>query len=168
MDTEDDKIGRVIEKVKFLFIDLTQVRCQKPTDLLVRDIAKVFVQYDTNNDALVQFDEFDLIRNKLGLAPFPSEVVIPVSLDLEEFTEYAVAYLINSQGELDMDKLIENDSEQPQVSFGTLDSSTGSTMLINTKDNEKESGSTGEGGGITVSEKDSVLSTDLNNITTGE
>ena len=53
IDIEDDQVGRVVEKLKFLFIDLTQVMCQEPTDQLVKDIAAIFLQYDINNDALI-------------------------------------------------------------------------------------------------------------------
>ena len=53
IDIEDDQVGRVVEKLKFLFIDLTQVMCQEPTDQLVKDIAAIFLQYDFNNDALI-------------------------------------------------------------------------------------------------------------------
>ena len=138
IDIEDDKLGRVIAKLKFIFIDLTQVRCQEPSDLLVKDIVAVFLEYDTNNDALISSSEFDLIRTKLGIQPFPDVVVIPATLDLEEFKEYAVAYLINSQGELDIGKLIENDSNTSPSNNGSSGDSTGADTSTSTDENGEQ------------------------------
>ena len=66
VDKEVEGAGRVIDKMKFLFIDLANVHCRPPTDLLVRDFSLVFHQYDTDEDGLITDYEFNKIMNKLG------------------------------------------------------------------------------------------------------
>ena len=65
-------------------------------------------------------------------------VVIPATLDLEEFKEYAVAYLINSQGELDIGKLIENDSNTSPSNNGSSGDSTGAETSTSTDENGEQ------------------------------
>ena len=58
------------------------MRChQSPSPELMRKIAQVYLEYDTNEDGLVQAAEFNQITDELGIA----RIETPAELTLEEF-----------------------------------------------------------------------------------
>ena len=110
VDREHEDLGRVIDKIKFLFINMNDLRCRPPTDILVRDISEVFREYDLNEDGLISDMEFYLILTKLGRQSMSVEITEPLSF--EDFQSYVVAYVMEDDGTLDMDKLIVKQQEE--------------------------------------------------------
>ena len=89
---------------------MNDLRCRPPTDILVRDISEVFREYDLNEDGLISDMEFYLILTKLGRQSMSVEITEPLSF--EDFQSYVVAYVMEDDGTLDMDKLIVKQQEE--------------------------------------------------------
>ena len=89
---------------------MNDLRCRPPTDILVRDISEVFREYDLNEDGLISDMEFYLILTKLGRQSMRVEITEPLSF--EDFQSYVVAYVMEDDGTLDMDKLIVKQQEE--------------------------------------------------------
>ena len=82
-------------------MDTGDARCQVPSDKLIRDAAAIFVWYDEDKDGLIEQTEWSKIMEKQGMA----DVTITEPLNLYQFEYYIIAYTLNEQGELDLNKL---------------------------------------------------------------
>ena len=82
-------------------MDTGDKRCQPPSQKLIRDAAAIFVWYDEDKDGLIEQTEWSKIMEKQGM----SDVTITEPLNLYQFEYYIIAYTLNEQGELDLNKL---------------------------------------------------------------
>ena len=102
LDTEKDG-RRYISAIEFLFIDTTDLRCQSPSPVLLREILGVFLLFDRDQDGLIQPSEFKDIMDRLGKAQ--PDIQAPLTLDF--FIDYIMSHGITRNGHLDTDKLID-------------------------------------------------------------